>query len=79
MILTLESVSIVRKAWLTVSDVALPPVSRKLAGDPPRFLRASTVFIARPAPFTARCWRGTGTLGERMIYREFPDCYPLGT
>jgi hypothetical protein len=37
---------------LTVSDVALPPVSRKLAQWPPWIVRASTVFIARPAPFT---------------------------
>ena len=50
--LTLESVSIVLKDWLTVSDVALPPVSKKLVGRPPRLISASTVFIARPAPLT---------------------------
>ena len=52
MALTLGSVSTVRKDWLTVSDVALPPVSRKLVGAAPMFVNASTVFIARPAPFT---------------------------
>lgn len=41
-----------RKDDLTVSLVAFPPVSRKLAQWPPWRVRASTVFIARPAPFT---------------------------
>ena len=41
-----------RKEDLTVSRVALPPVSRKLAQWPPRCVRASMVFMARPAPFT---------------------------
>lgn len=42
----------IRNDDLTVSDVALPPVSRKLAQCPPWMVSASTVFIARPAPFT---------------------------
>lgn len=50
--LTRVSEQITRKDDLTVSDVALPPVSRKLAQWPPWIVRASTVFIARPAPFT---------------------------
>lgn len=41
-----------RNEDLTVSLVALPPVSRKLAQWPPWWVRASTVFMARPAPFT---------------------------
>ena len=44
---------IMRKEDLTVSEVAFPPVSRKLAQEPPCLVIASTVFMARPAPFTA--------------------------
>lgn len=40
------------KHSFTVAAVALPPVSRKLAGLPPFRIRASTVFMARPAPLT---------------------------
>lgn len=52
MVLTRESEQRIRNDALTVSDVAFPPVSRKLAGFPPFRMRASTVFMARPAPLT---------------------------
>ena len=52
MVLTRGSCRITRKEVFTVSDVALPPVSRKLAHEPPRSVSASLVFIASPAPFT---------------------------
>jgi hypothetical protein len=38
----------------------LPPVSRKLAQCPPWMVRASTVFMARPAPFTSK-------QGQRLV------------
>ena len=41
-----------RKAFFTASSVALPPTSRKLAGEPPWYLMMSMVAMARPAPFT---------------------------
>lgn len=52
MAVTFGSVRTVRKDWLTVADVALPPVSRKFEGRPPRVTSESVVFIARPAPLT---------------------------
>jgi hypothetical protein len=54
MAFTRGSEVIIRNEDFTVSEVALPPVSRKLAHEPPWCVSASTVFIARPAPFTAR-------------------------
>ena len=39
-------------AAVTRSAVALPPTSRKLAGEPPNSLMVSIVAMARPAPFT---------------------------
>ena len=36
----------------TCDSVALPPTSKKLAGEPPCNLMMSMVAIARPAPFT---------------------------
>ena len=36
----------------TWSSLALPPTSRKLAGEPPRSLMMSMVAMARPAPLT---------------------------
>src|SRR5207253_263332 len=42
----------IRKAFLTWSEEAPPPTSRKLAGEPPAYLMMSIVAIARPAPFT---------------------------
>ena len=58
-----------RKEDFTVSDVALPPVSRKLAHWPPRSAMASMVFIARPAPLTGEGglvggWSGVDGEGE---------------
>ena len=58
----------------TVAAVALPPVSRKLATEPPEEVSASTVFMARPAPLTGGLmsvgggrgkarWRGRGMRG----------------
>ena len=41
-----------RNAFETLSGVAPPPISRKLAGSPPESLIVSIVAIARPAPFT---------------------------
>lgn len=52
--LTRVSEQITRNDALTVSEVALPPVSRKFAQWPPWIVRASTVFMARPAPLTTR-------------------------
>src|SRR4029077_7411912 len=40
------------KAWPTLSLVAPPPTSRKLAGSPPQSLIISIVAMAKPAPFT---------------------------
>ena len=54
MVFTLGSFRMMLKEVFTVSLVALPPVSRKLAHFPPRSEMASTVFIARPAPLTVR-------------------------
>lgn len=53
MAFTRVSEQMTRNDDLTVSDVALPPVSRKLAHRPPWMVSASTVFMARPAPLTA--------------------------
>lgn len=58
-VLTLGSERMMRNEDLTVSDVAFPPVSRKLAQLPPCRVSASTVFMARPAPFTIRMLDGT--------------------
>ena len=52
MALTRGSEVIIWNEALTVCEVALPPVSRKLAQCPPWIVRASTVFMARPAPLT---------------------------
>lgn len=52
MVFTLESFKMILKELLTVSRVALPPVSRKFEHLPPRSNMASTVFMARPAPLT---------------------------
>ena len=49
---TRGSFSMMLSEVLTVSGVALPPVSRKLAHIPPRSAIASLVFMARPAPLT---------------------------
>ena len=40
------------KALLTVSALAVPPTSRKLAGLLPASLMMSMVAMARPAPLT---------------------------
>ena len=40
------------KAAFTVSALAVPPTSKKLAGSPPAIADVSIVAIARPAPFT---------------------------
>ena len=61
-VFTLGSLSMMWNELFTVSLVALPPVSRKLAHWPPRSAMASTVFIARPAPLTV----GLGKLGKRV-------------
>src|SRR5579864_233638 len=42
----------IRNAFLTCSEEAPPPTSRKLAGEPPAYLMMSMVAMARPAPFT---------------------------
>src|SRR5688572_4712903 len=44
--------SMILKAAVTRSAVALPPTSRKFAGAPPNSLIVSMVAMARPAPFT---------------------------
>ena len=57
----------VRTSWnevLTVSLVALPPVSRKLVHLPPRSVIASMVFIASPAPFTIKTIRESHSRGH---------------
>lgn len=50
--LTRGSEQMMRKDDLTVSEVALPPESRKFAQWPPCNVSASTVLIASPAPLT---------------------------
>ena len=42
----------IRNASVTRAAFALPPTSRKLAGDAPYSLMMSMVAMARPAPFT---------------------------
>ncbi len=41
-----------RSAAATLSAFAPPPMSRKLAGEPPKNLMMSMLAIASPAPFT---------------------------
>ena len=50
--LTASSDKIILNASLTFSLVALPPTSKKLAGDEPLRFMISIVAIANPAPFT---------------------------
>ena len=50
--LTSGSANINLKALDTLSCVAVPPTSRKLAGDPSKYLIVSIVPIAKPAPLT---------------------------
>src|SRR5712664_3582262 len=50
--LTSGSLMRMRKAFLTCSEDAPPPTSRKLAGEPPAYLMMSMVAMARPAPLT---------------------------
>ena len=52
MALTLGSARMIRIAAATLSALAPPPMSRKLAGSPPARLTRSIVVIARPAPLT---------------------------
>ena len=70
MVLTRGSERRRRKEVFTVAEVALPPVSRKLAQGPEREERASIVFRARPAPFTVGCWV---ELGEVSLGTEGED------
>src|SRR5215475_6965651 len=49
---TLGSERMILKAWATLSLVAPPPTSRKLAGSPPQSLIISIVAMAKPAPLT---------------------------
>ncbi len=49
---TRTSDRMILKAWATLSLVAPPPTSRKLAGSPPQSLIISRVAIAKPAPLT---------------------------
>src|SRR5262245_45124499 len=49
---TLASERMILKAWATLSLVAPPPTSRKLAGSPPQSLIISIVAMAKPAPLT---------------------------
>ena len=50
--LTSGSFKIILNAFATLSCVAVPPTSKKLAGLPPKNLIVSIVPIAKPAPFT---------------------------
>ena len=49
---TSGSANINLKALETLSCVAVPPTSRKFAGDPPKYLIVSIVPMAKPAPLT---------------------------
>src|SRR5579859_5080985 len=49
---TLGSLIKMRNAFLTCSEEAPPPTSRKFAGDPPAYLMMSMVAMANPAPLT---------------------------
>ena len=52
MALTFGSAIMILKALVTVSAVAPPPTSKKLAGAPPCNLIKSMVAMAKPAPLT---------------------------
>src|SRR5437762_2129390 len=52
MALTLGSLRMIRNAAATLSALAPPPMSRKLAGSPPASLTRSMVVMASPAPLT---------------------------
>ena len=51
---------------MTSFTLAPPPMSRKLAGDPPCSLMMSMVAIARPAPFTG--YRGEDGVVYVCVY-----------
>src|SRR5712675_700683 len=49
---TLGSLIKMRNAFLTCSEDAPPPTSKKFAGEPPAYLMMSMVAMAKPAPLT---------------------------
>ena len=49
---TSGSARISLNAFATLSWVAVPPTSKKFAGEPPKYLIVSIVPIAKPAPLT---------------------------